>query len=144
MSRSTDLALLTNYGTTRNKSASSVSWTVYGQLVSLKNRRRLLKSRKTGKLFPAKSGEAEKYARDFYWQVPVDYRDLQLGSLKSPLRLIVTVYYRTRRSDLDVGLLLDCLQLAGVIRNDRFVIEQHLYAAVDRNNPRVELTLEFI
>ncbi len=137
-------ALLTACGTTKGKSASSVSFVIIGQPVSLKNRRRLLKNRLNGKLFSAKSKEAEAYMRDFYLQTPPEYRGIKLGSLKSPLRLILTAYYRSRRSDLDIAIVMDSLQKAEVIRNDRDIIEQHLYAEVDPKNPRVELVLEEI
>jgi len=80
----------------------------------------------------------------FALQVPAKYRNILLGGLKKPLRLIATVFYQSRRSDLDVSAIMDGLQAAGVIANDRFIIEQHLYAEVDSANPRVELTVELI
>ncbi len=135
---------VTTCGMTWKPSAGTVSLIITGQLVSLKNRRRMFKSPKSGKMFPAKSADAERYLRDFCFQVPQEYRNLRLGSLKEPLRMVATVYYESRRSDLDVGLLMDCLQVAGVIRNDRDIIEQFLYSAVDAANPRVELSLELI
>lgn len=131
-------------GTTSPARVTTVCFTVLGFLPSMKNSRRILKNRKTGKPFSAKSDEAVKYVEDFLLQVPPEYRDLGLGSLTQPLRLCATVYYRSRRSDLDIALVLDCLQRAGVIANDRHIVEQHLYAEVDEVNPRVELALEAI
>ncbi len=124
------------------KAITSVRLCISGLLCSMKNRRRMVRNKQTGKMIPLLSEEAARYMQDFCRQVPSEYRNLRLGSLTGPLRLICTVYYQSRRSDLDVALLLDCLQTAEVIANDRFVIEQHLYAEVDAKNPRCEITLE--
>ncbi len=137
-------AILTDFGTIWNKNAFTASFVVFGQLVSMKNSRRLLKNRRTGKTFSAKSEEAMKYLEDFCRQVPPEYRGIKLGSMQRPLRIVCSVFYQSRRSDLDIALLLDCLQVAEVIRNDRDIIEQHLYAEVDAKNPRVELLIEEI
>lgn len=146
LSKSTGHVTFTDSGTTWFKPAlnASVTLTILGTLVSLKNRRRLLKNRRNGKMFSAKSEDAERYMADACAQIPPEYRNLRLGSLTSPVRLIATVYYPSRRSDLDVSLLLDCLQVSGVIRNDRDVIEMHLYSEVDTKSPRAELTIEQI
>jgi Holliday junction resolvase RusA-like endonuclease len=131
-------------GMTSRANARSVSFVVFGTCVSLKNRRRMFKNPRSGKLFPAKSEDAERYVQDFCRQVPLECRNLRLGSLETPLRLILTSYYPSRRSDLDIAIVMDSLQIAGVIRNDRDIIEQHLFAGVDAKNPRVELTIEEI
>lgn len=123
---------------------SAVSLVILGQLCSMKNRRRQLRNRRTGKMFSAKSTDAMRYMADFCAQVPVNLRGLMLGTLEQPLRLSGTVYYRSRRSDLDIELLKDCLQTARVIRNDRDIIQERVDAAVDKKNPRVEITLELI
>lgn len=142
-SKSTDRARSTGCITTSPLNVSTVyAFVVSGTLVSLKNRRRQFKSRKTGKMFSAKSSDAERYMQDFCRQVPANIRGLKLGSLEEPLRATIRAFYPSRRSDLDVTLLLDCLQVAEVIRNDRDIIEQHLYAEVDALNPRVEIELQ--
>jgi len=53
----------------------------------------------------------------------------------------VRVWYQSRRNDLDVSLLMDCLQRCGVIENDRSIREQHLFGYVDPEAPRVEVEL---
>ena len=131
-------------GTTLSGRVSAVSFTIPGQLPSMKNRRRQLKNRKTGKRFSAKSEEAVKYKEDFILAVPMECRNLRLGGPATPLRAIVTVFYSSWRSDLDCGLIYDALQAAGVIANDRFVREHHEYAHVDPQNPRVEILIEEI
>ncbi len=73
------------------------------------------------------------------------WADLEpLGSLESPLRAHVSVFYPSRRSDLDCALVYDCLQQFGVIANDRFIVEKHEFLHIDKQNPRVEITVEEI
>jgi Holliday junction resolvase RusA-like endonuclease len=58
----------------------------------------------------------------------------------------VDIYYESNRPDLDNGLkvILDCLQYAGVIKNDRNCIEIVARKLVDKTNPRAEITLEVL
>lgn len=119
----------------------SVSLTILGKLVSMKNRRRQLKNRRTGKMFSAKSNEAVNYATDFVNQVPASCRK-RLGGPKTPLRAVVTVFYPTLKSDLDCALIYDCLEAAGVIANDRYIRQKVEYAEIDRKNPRTEIIVE--
>lgn len=122
----------------------SVAFVVHGQCASLKNRRRLLRNKATGKAFFARAKAAISFMDAFQAQVPAKYRNLKLGALDRPLRLIATVFYQSRRSDLDISAVMDGLQKAGVIANDRFLVEQHLYAEIDKLNPRVEIQVEEI
>jgi len=121
----------------------SVSFTVLGALVSLKNSRRILRQPRTGKPFSAKSEAAARYREDFLLQVPPEAKR-GLGSQTEPLRATITVWYPSWRNDLDVGLVLDLLQESGVIANDRWVREQHVWAEVDAANPRADITVEAI
>ena len=120
----------------------SASFIVRGQLVSMKNRK--IQSVKHGRAFSFKNPAVAAYERDFRVQVPSECRGLLLGGLASPLRAIITVFYRSRRSDLDCALVYDCLQTAGVITNDRYIVEKHEFAGVDPQNPRVEITVEVV
>ncbi len=126
-----------------DKRTDGITFTVLGQLCSMKNSRRLLKNKRTGKTFSAKSTAAERYCSDFLLQVPVAAKR-GLGSQSEPLRAIVTVWYASWRSDLDCGLIYDLLQEAGVVANDRFIREKHEYAEVHPGDERVEITIEFI
>ena len=121
---------------------ASVAFVVMGNCASLKNSRRLFRNRRTGQAQFARSKSATTFMDAFVLQVPLKYRNLKLGSLTAPLRLLATVFYQSRRSDLDISAVMDGLQAAGVIANDRFIIEQHLFAEVDKDNPRVEITIE--
>ena len=116
------------------ESVDRVSFTVFGQVYSMKN------SKIIGRF---KHPKASAFERDFALQVPPGAKR-GLGSLMVPLRTIVTVYYPSRRQDLDCALVYDCLQTAGVVANDRYIIEKYEFAEVDAVNPRVEITVEAI
>src|SRR3990167_9516512 len=125
-------------GTTSRQAAFSaglpksrgVKLTILGQVCSMKNRRMILRNRRTGKPFSAKSSDAERYAQDFLAQVP-GWAKLALGSLTEPLQAEVTAYYVDMRSDLDVEIVFDCLQAAGVIANDRYIRRKVEEALID-------------
>jgi Holliday junction resolvase RusA-like endonuclease len=51
--------------------------------------------------------------------------------------LDAAVYYSSRRPDLDVSLLQDVLQAAGIIKNDRQIVRLTADKLVDPANPRV-------
>ena len=71
----------------------------------------------------------------------VDVR-LQVGSRDQRLSVSFWVRYRTYRPDLSTELILDMLEKAGVISNDRWVFEKHECKAVDRNNPGVDIVIK--
>ena len=80
-----------------------------------------------------KSEKARAYVKTFGEQTtPLE------NLLEGDLAVHITVYYATRRPDLDESVILDCLQ--GVIYgNDRQVKEKHIYHGLDRDNPRSEI-----
>lgn len=52
-----------------------------------------------------------------------------------------TLYYASRRPDLDESLVMDCLQ--GVVyKNDRQIKVKHIYWGLDKANPRCEIIIE--
>lgn len=76
---------------------------------------------------------------------------MQLKALKKgqetiddDVSITCTIYYPTRRNDLDPSLFFDCLQKAEVIKNDRQLKEQHLYHGLDKENPRVEFRIDIL
>jgi len=123
-----------------------VKFTILGQLWSMKNRRFPIRKRslKTGKIrtIMIPDAMARKFELDFITQVPAEYRNLKMGGLDTPLKATITVYYPSRRQDLDCALVYDLLQKSGVVANDRYIIEHHEFAEVDAKNPRVEVTIE--
>ena len=57
------------------------------------------------------------------------------------VKITMTIYYASRRPDLDESLILDLLQ--GVVYvNDRQVKEKHIYWGLDKENPRTEIIVE--
>ena len=61
--------------------------------------------------------------------------------LEGRLAIEATIYYASRRPDLDASLIFDILQKAGVYLNDRQLEEQHLFKCFDKENPRSEITV---
>lgn len=53
----------------------------------------------------------------------------------------ITIFYASRRPDLDESLILDLLQ-GLVYVNDRQVKERHTYWGLDPENPRAEIIIE--
>lgn len=143
-SNSTHHAVVAVAGTIAYDLASAVSFTIHGAVPSLKNSRRILRNRKTNKPFSAKSSKAERWIRDAVLEVPAEYRNLRLGSINAQLRIITTLFASSYRRDVDVEVVYDALQLAGVITNDRWLREKLLYSEIDRADPRCEIVIEEI
>jgi len=63
------------------------------------------------------------------------------GALTGDVEIVLEVYFKDRRRDLDNAAkpLLDLLQAARVIENDRQVVDLHMMRRVDKGNPRVEI-----
>ena len=57
------------------------------------------------------------------------------------VRVVVRIYYASRRPDLDESLILDCMQ-GKIYVNDRSVKEKHIFWGLDKNNPRAEILVE--
>lgn len=87
-----------------------------------------------------KSEKSLNYAEDFAKQITGDMK-LELGNKDQHLRMDVIVYYPNFRYDLSVELLKDLLQATGVLKDDRWIREEHLYAFIDKTNPRVKVRL---
>lgn len=87
----------------------------------------------------AKQRILKEYEEKFYLQCP-----LRGMNLEKFFKLEVDIFYSSNRKDLDNGfkILLDCLQKCGAIKNDRQCVEIHARKLVDKDNPRIEFTLE--
>lgn len=85
-----------------------------------------------------KTAKLKEYEESFYLQCK--HRGAMIDR---PFKLYVDVYHSTDRPDLDNALkaLLDCLQYAKVIKNDRKCIEICARKLIDRKDPRVEIVL---
>lgn len=117
---------------------SEITLTISGQLPRKSNSRRFVINRRTGKPMVIKSAEALRYEADFLRQVTGPQR---LG-LSGNLSLTAIIYYRSNRSDLSDELLCDLLEKAGVIENDRCIVEKRLTKRIDKDSPRVEVRIE--
>ncbi len=114
------------------ESKSRVEFTIYGEPASKANSRvwtgrRLIKSKK-----------ALSYVKTFEGQCP-RLETLLEGILKAT----ITIYYASRRPDLDPSLILDLMQ-ERIYKNDRQVREMHLFWGLDPENPRAEIAIEVI
>tara|TARA_Y100001963_G_C6761520_1_gene439717 strand:+ start:1294 stop:1677 length:384 start_codon:yes stop_codon:yes gene_type:complete len=89
------------------------------QLVTIKNRPAFIKSKK-----------ARDYLKMFVAQCP-KLPELLEGDLK----VEATIYYKSRRPDLDESVILDAMEKL-IYANDRQVKEKHIKWGLDRENPR--------
>lgn len=85
-----------------------------------------------------KSQKARDYVAEFEKQCPT--LDVLL---EGDLRVTMTIYYKTRRPDLDESVILDCLE-GHAYTNDRQVKEKHIFHGLDKENPRSEILVEQI
>lgn len=89
-----------------------------------------------GKPMFIKSAKALSYAEAFKRQTSTN-----VPMLEGDVAVHMTIYYASRRPDLDESLILDLLQ--GVAyENDRQVKEKHIYWGLDKENPRTEIRVE--
>lgn len=122
---------------------AEISFTILGEPASKANSRRVIRIRGSSRMI--KSEKALDYSKVFREQLPLVERPLEL-----PVVATITIWYASRRPDLDESLILDLLQVdekkyrdtKGVILNDRQVREKHVYWRLDPANPRCEIKLE--
>lgn len=111
-----------------------VSFTVLGEPASKSNSRRLVRFGSRPAFI--KSDKARNYVAAFQRQCP------RLSSLmEDDVRVTITIYYASRRPDLDESVLLDAMQ-GYVIKNDRQIKERHVYWGLDKANPRAVIQVE--
>lgn len=107
---------------------------IKGEPASKANSRRVVKFGSMSRLI--KSQKALDYSEYFQQQV-MPITPLMSGDIK----MHITIYYASRRPDLDESLILDLLQ-GLVYKNDRQVKERHTYWGLDPENPRAEIIIE--
>ena len=119
-----------------NKNESVYSFIVLGEPASKSNSRRLV----TIKGRPAfiKSKKALDYVKNFQKQCPA-LNPLMEGYLEVEM----TVYYATRRPDLDESVILDCMQ-DKIYKNDRQVKSKIVRWGLSKSNPRAEIEVRMI
>lgn len=119
-----------------------ISFTILGEPASKANSRRVVQIAASSRLI--KSKKALSYTTIFRQQLPLIDRPLD-----QPCVAHITIWYASRRPDLDESLILDLLQVdekkykdaKGVILNDRQVREKHIYWKLDPACPRCEIRL---
>lgn len=144
-----DYLQIDEQGNTRVTATPRVAFTILGQPCSKANSRRLVRFGK--RAASIKSKDALAYERTAALQIPPEARVMFEG----PVRVTMTLFYRTERPDLDASIVLDVLQAKcarfngkrvvvekGVYLNDRQVRELHLYHGIDKANPRAEIEVE--
>lgn len=110
--------------------------TIQGNPPSKSNCYRIIRINGHGSL--AKTAALKKYEDSFYMQCPI--RDKNISSY---FELKADVFFSSMRPDLDNAfkVILDCLERCKAIKNDRLCVAITARKFVDKNNPRVELTL---
>lgn len=130
-----------------------IAFTILGEAASKANSRKVVQIGGVSRLI--KGEKALNFERDALRQIPPAARQRLAG----PVAVTMRMYYATARPDLDESLVLDIMQdrwsrtkptnpivpskrvllQAGVYQNDRQVCEKHIYHAIDKRNPRVEI-----
>ena len=113
----------------------ALSLIIFGEPASKANSRRMVYVR--GKPMFIKSAKALAYAKSFKQQAT------PAAKLDGDVAVHITIYYASRRPDLDESLILDLLQDVAYT-NDRQVKEKHIYWGLDKENPRFEIKVEKI
>lgn len=132
-----------------------IEFVIFGQPASKANSRKIVTI--AGRPQIVKSKEALAFETAALRQIPPKAR-LQLTC---PVKVTLRMFYESERPDLDESIVLDVLQSrfakqkipgreeqvrvliqAGVYVNDRQVREKHVYHAIDKLMPRVEIRVE--
>ena len=109
-------------------SAREHSFTIQGEPASKANPRKIVLFGKRPALI--KSEKARKYVKQFEAQCDV-LDDLFEGDVGVEM----TIFYCTRRPDLDESVILDCMETY-IYKNDRQVKEKIIRHGLDKENPR--------
>ena len=112
----------------------ALSLIIFGEPASKSNSRRMVRFGSMSRLI--KSEKALSYSDAFKHQV----KSLGYEPLHGDVSVTMTIYYASRRPDLDESLILDLLQGVTYL-NDRQVKEKHIYWGLDKENPRCEITV---
>lgn len=115
-----------------------------GQPPRKSNSRRIVRNHRTGHPMLIKSAEARSWAAQAIAGMSPQLRQLQLGSAERPLRIEFECVYESRRPDLSVELILDVLERAGVISNDRWVYQYTARKRFDKEHPGVRIGIAYL
>ena len=112
--------------------------TIHGQIIAKANHYQAVPG-KDGTKRIIKDEKIRTYERSFMKQCRI-YRNRRISSR---FRLFVRVWHRSERFDLDNSLktLLDCLQMVGVITDDKLCFQIEAEKKIDKYHPRIEFAL---
>ena len=120
--------------TLKNKTPHDWMQEITGEPASKSNSRRIVKIHGNTRII--KSKKALEYRDNFLAQVsPPEV------PIEGDVELEVVVWYKTRRPDLDISLIMDLLQEGLVIVNDRQIKVIKAYHQLDKFNPRSAIGL---
>ena len=110
---------------------------IYGSVPSKSNCYKIITLAGHGSL--AKTSAMKEFEKKFYLQCGA-YRNRNISGF---FELYADVYFQSNQPDLDNSLkgLLDCLQGCKAIKNDRNCVKIVANKFIDKNNPRIELTI---
>lgn len=110
--------------------------TIEGQVPSKSNCYKVGKFGSRCGIYKAKN--LKEYEKDFYFQLPSD-----LPLFENEFQIVVNVFFPNKRQDLDNSskVILDCLQDAGVIKNDNKCTGYLAHRFIDKENPRIEFKI---
>lgn len=113
--------------------------TIHGQIIAKANHYQAVPG-KDGTKRIIKDEKIRAYEHSFMEQCKV-YRNRRISSR---FRLFVRVWHSSERFDLDNSLktLLDCLQMAGAIADDKLCYQIEAEKKIDKYHPRVEFALQ--
>lgn len=116
---------------------TTIFFIIHGEPASKSNSRKLV----TIKGRPAfiKSDKARKYVKQFEEQCPKMGDSMFLDDVEVEM----TVFYASRRPDLDESVILDCMQ-GFIYKNDRQVKRKIITWGLDKENPRSEITVRLM
>ena len=88
-----------------------------------------------------KSAKALHYTDSFISQARLQSKS---SPLEGSLKLSADIYYASHRPDLDESLIMDALQKAEIINNDRQIVWKDIRRFIDRANPRSRIIIKEI
>ena len=111
---------------------------IYGQVIAKANHYQAVPDKDGGRRI-IKDERIRAYERSFMEQCRL-YRNRHISNR---FKLFARVYHSTERYDLDNSLktLLDCLQMAGAITDDKLCFRIDAEKFIDRYRPRVEFAI---
>lgn len=107
------------------------------------NSRMVVRNRRTGKPMVIKSPEARAWIERALLTIPPEDRR-ELGSADRPLWIEFDCYYETRRPDLSIELVMDALERADVISNDRHVYRLTARKHFSKDKPGVWVKVGYL